>query len=109
MRLRFGDGTPLSREVAWYDLTIAPELADWNVEGSAYHYIQRVCDIRLKDAEQTVEAVLASAVECRAFGFATPLPCLLFKRRTRALSGQIVEYVEGTFRGDAYIYRLKLT
>jgi GntR family transcriptional regulator len=30
------------------------------------------------------------------------------KRRTYARSGQIVEYVEGTFRGDAYAYRLTL-
>lgn len=108
VRLRLGDGLPLSRETAWYDLTIAPELASWSAEGSAYEFIQRHCGVRLAEAEQSVEAVLASADECQAFGFTKPAPCLLFKRKTKATTGQIVEYAEGVFRGDAYIYRLTL-
>lgn len=32
-RVRLGDGAPLSREVAWYDLTAAPDLAEWDVVG----------------------------------------------------------------------------
>ncbi len=31
VRLRLGDGMPMTREVAWYDLTAAPALADWDV------------------------------------------------------------------------------
>ena len=27
---------------------------------------------------------------------------------TRVASGALVEYVEGTFRGDAYVYRIEL-
>ncbi|MDI4641007.1 GntR family transcriptional regulator [Rhodoblastus acidophilus] len=108
VRLRLGDGEPLSRETAWFDLTVAPELAGWDVRGSAYHFISDVCGIRLCDAEQTIEAVLSSAEENAAFGFSQPQPCLLIKRRTHAASGQIVEYVEGVFRGDAYSYRTRL-
>ena len=33
VRLRLGDGVPLSRELAWYDLTAAPALAEWDVQG----------------------------------------------------------------------------
>lgn len=109
VRLRLGDGVPMSRETAWYNLTLAPELEGWNVEGSAYDYIQHVCGVRLLDADQSIEAVLSSPVEREAFGLDQPLPCLLFKRRTRAVSGQVVEYAEGVFRGDTYIYQLKLT
>jgi GntR family transcriptional regulator len=109
VRLRLGDGAPMSRETAWYNLTVAPELEDWDVQGSAYHHIQHVCGVRLMDADQSIEAVLSSRVECEAFGIDKPLPCLLFKRRTRTVSGQIVEYAEGVFRGDTYIYQLKLT
>ena len=43
-----------------------------------------------------------------AFGFQTPSPCLLLKRKTLSTTGRAVEYVEGTFRGDAYAYRLTL-
>lgn len=109
VRLRLGDGAPMSRETAWYNLSLVPEIEKWNVEGSAYEHIQHVCGVRLLDADQSIEAVLSSQAECEAFGLAQPLPCLLFKRRTRAVSGQIVEYAEGVFRGDTYIYHLKLT
>jgi GntR family transcriptional regulator len=108
VRIRLGDGIPMSRETAWYDLSIAPDMTRWSIEGSAYDFIQHRCGVRLMDAEQTVEAVMASEVECEVFGFDKPAPCLLFKRKTRSVSGQIVEYVEGVFRGDAYVYRLTL-
>jgi GntR family transcriptional regulator len=109
VRLRFGDGTPLSREVAWYDLSIAPEMAEWDVVGSAYAFLRETCNLRLGSAEQTIEAVESSPIECKVFGFDGKKPCLLMKRKTFTGLGQIVEYVEGTFRGDAYAYRLTLT
>lgn len=108
VRLRLGDGTPLSREVAWYDLTAAPELEDWNVEGSAYRFMTEHSGIALSHGEQTIEAAMSSVEEMEAFDYREPMPCLLMKRRTYSRTGQIVEYVEGTFRGDAYAYRLTL-
>lgn len=108
VRVRLGDGMPLSREVAWYDLTVAPALADWNGEGSAYQYLEIQCGLGLVHAEQSIEAVLSDDVEAGVFGFDQPGPCLLLKRKTYADNGQIVEYVEGTFRGDAYTYRVNL-
>lgn len=108
VRIRLGDNIPLSREVAWYDLTAAPELADWDVEGSAYQFMQLHSGIYLKHGEQSIEAVMSTEVEAEAFGFTQPSPCLLMKRKTFSHSGQIIEYVEGTFRGDAYAYRINL-
>lgn len=108
VRVRLGDGTPLSREVAWYDLTAAPELADWDVVGSAYQYLYERCGIALTRGEQTIEAVMSSAAETEVFEFAEPGPCLLMKRKTYSIAGQMIEYVEGTFRGDAYAYRVTL-
>ncbi|MCL5801044.1 MAG: GntR family transcriptional regulator [Gammaproteobacteria bacterium] len=108
VRLRLGDDVPLSREVAWYDLTAAPDLVDWDASGSIYQFLQAACGIRLVRAEQTIEAVMSTKEEARAFGFAEPAPCLLFKRKTYSGTGQIIEYVEGTFRGDAYVYTINL-
>jgi GntR family transcriptional regulator len=108
VRVRKGDGLAMTREVAWYDLTIAPSLAQWDAMGSAYGYIKTVCGVPLDWAEQSVEAVLSSAQESNTFGFEQPAPCLLFKRKTYTAEQQLVEYVEGTFRGDAYVYKLKL-
>ena len=108
VRLRLGDGIPLSREVAWYDLTAAPDLAEWNIEGSAYRFLSERCGIALSHGEQTIEAVMSSETEAEVFEFPKPSPCLLMKRKTFSVAGQIIEYVEGTFRGDAYAYRLIL-
>ncbi len=108
VRIREGDGVPMTRELAWYDLSLAPEMAFWNGSGSAYERLRDLCRLELGGAEQSVEAVLSSPLESQAFGFDEPQPCLLFKRMTRISSGALVEYVEGTFRGDAYVYRIEL-
>ncbi|MCP5459642.1 MAG: GntR family transcriptional regulator [Gammaproteobacteria bacterium] len=108
VRIRLGDETPLSREVAWYDLAAAPALAEWDVAGSAYQYLHERCGIALTRGEQTIEAVMSSRVEMEVFEFDKPGPCLLMKRKTYSVAGQMIEYVEGTFRGDAYAYRVTL-
>jgi GntR family transcriptional regulator len=107
VRVRKADGTPMTREVAWYDLTLVPALATWDAQGSAYNFIG-IHGVALLHAEQTVEAVQSTDQETEVFGFAAPGPCLLFKRKTFSSNEQLVEYVEGTFRGDAYLYRLQL-
>lgn len=108
VRLRLADDCPMSCEVAWYDLTLAPALAEWDTNGSAYSFLGETCGIRLGHADQSVEAVMSSQDEARVFGFAEPGPCLLLKRHTYTTHNQLIEYVEGTFRGDAYAYRLKM-
>ena len=108
VRVRLADEQAMSREVAWYDLTLAPSLADWDAQGSAYAFLQENCGIHFVNSEQSLEAVMSSEQESQVFGFAQPGPCLLIKRRIYADRQQLVEYVEGTFRGDAYAYRLKL-
>lgn len=108
VRVRLADNVPMTREVAWYDLTAAPALEDWDTSGSIYAFLQEKCGIQLSYADQTIEAVMSSAEEAEVFGFETPSPCLLLKRHTYSTTGQLIEYVEGTFRGDAYVYKLKL-
>lgn len=107
-RVREADGVPMMRELAWYDLTLAPALAEWDGRGSAYDQLRQACGVELGGAEQTVEAVLSSPAESAAYGFETPQPCLLFKRKTHTAAGSLIEYVERTFRGDAYAYRMQL-
>ena len=107
VRVRRGDGMPLSREVAWYDVDAAPWLVDADLSGSVYALL-RERGIGLTHCEQTVEVAMANAEECAVFDYADPQPCLLIKRRSRTRDGALTEYVEGVFRGDAYVYRLTL-
>jgi GntR family transcriptional regulator len=108
VRVRSADGMPMTREVAWYDLSAAPKLADWDTTGSIYSFIQDDCKIKLSWVEQSMEAMLSSEVETKIFGFEHSSPCLFLKRSTYSKENQLIEYVEGAFRGDAYVYRVKL-
>ena len=107
VRVRYGDGTPMSREVAWYNLERAPRLPEADLSGSVYAELARL-GVPLVRCEQTIEAAEPSEEECRIFGFAKPHPCLLIKRRSFGADGDMLEYVEGLFRGDAYTYKLSL-
>ncbi len=109
VRLRSGDDVPMTRECAWYDLTLAPQMADWDGQGSAYDVLRQQCGLILSGATQSVEAVLSTLQEAQDFGLNEPLPCLLFKRKTMSgPSPELVEYVEGLFRGDVYVYQMAL-
>lgn len=110
VRLRFGDDLPLTRENAWYDLGLASAMVNWDGQGSAYDVLRQQCGLTLEGADQTVEAVLSTQEEAKDFGLPEPLPCLLFKRHTWVgESRQLIEYVEGLFRGDVYVYRMPLS
>lgn len=108
VRIRHGDNIPMTREVAWYDLSLAPKLSTWDGSGSIYEYLSKNCDIKLDCAEQAIEAIVSSDIESHVFNFEEPGPCLLLKRKSYSIKNQLVEYVEGTFRGDIYTYRINL-
>lgn len=105
VRVRMADGVPIAREVAWYDLSAAPALENWDTSGSVYAFLQEKCDILLVRAAQSIEAVMSAPEESEVFGFEQASPCLLLKRHTYSSTDQLIEYVEGTFRGDTYVYK----
>jgi GntR family transcriptional regulator len=108
VRVRYGDGVPLSREVGWYNLAEAPELEHGDLSGSLYAFLAETSRKPLIYGDQTVEATHPSQEECEIFGFEEPVPCLLIKRSSYTHGNVMMEYVEGLFRGDAYSYRLRL-
>ena len=108
-RVRYGDEIPMSREVAWYNLSLAPALETGDLTGSVYAFLAEHCDARPVSCDQTIEAATPTQQECELFAFDEPVPCLLIKRHTFAEGSSMVEYVEGLFRGDMYSYRLKLS
>ncbi|PZU08058.1 MAG: GntR family transcriptional regulator [Sphingomonas sp.] len=107
VRIRLGDDVPLSRETAWYSLDAAPFLEGADLEGSIYGQLAAEGLIPAH-CDQTIEATPPTQSERDIFGFEEAVPCLLIKRRTYLRDGPMVEYVEGVFRGDTYIYRLRL-
>lgn len=108
VRVRYADDIAMTREEAWLNLALAPQLKDWNGQGSSYEFLRLSCGIDFTHATQTVEAVNSSAADDAAFGFSQPQPCLLLKRKAYTGQQQLIEYVEGTFRGDLYTYQVEL-
>jgi len=51
---------------------------------------------------------MSTQLETKAFNYSAPGPCLLVKRKAINADNKLVEYVESTFRGDAYAYRVQL-
>ena len=107
IRIRLGDNIPLSREVGWYNVTAAPDLAKADLSGSVYAFLAAQ-GVPVVSCDQIIEAATPSKDECRVFGFSEPVPCLLLKRSSYTHGHMMIEYVEGLFRGDIYSYRLKL-
>ncbi|MET0366414.1 MAG: GntR family transcriptional regulator [Sphingobium sp.] len=107
IRIRSGDDQPLTVESAWYSLDVAPTLEQADPTASILAELARN-GLSLAYCDQTIETAMPNAFESEAFGFTKPTPCLLIKRRSHLQSGAMVEYVEGLFRGDAYVYRLRL-
>jgi GntR family transcriptional regulator len=107
--VRSGDGVPMSREIAWYNIRAVPALETGDLSGSVYAFLAQHDGGRLVRCEQTVEATLPTAAECEIFAFDAPLPCLLIKRHSYNQHSTMIEYVEGLFRGDVYRYRLNLS
>lgn len=107
VRVRYGDDQPLTVESAWYSLEVAPHLETADANGSIYAQLAGA-GLPLDYCDQSIETAMPTEAESDIFGFATPTPCLLIKRRSYVKGGAMVEYVEGLFRGDAYVYRVRL-
>jgi len=96
-RLRLAGGLPVAREVAWYDLSLAPQMALWPGDGSAYVFLREHCNLVPAWATQSVDEVTSSGEDAQALGLAAPAACLLLKRQTFVAGGQQVEYAERIF------------
>ncbi len=104
-RLRLADGLPLAIETAYLPLSLCPNLLehDFTAE-SLYAVLEQDYGLRLTQAEQTIEAALASPRELELLQLTPPAPVMRMQRLTWA--GTVpVEYVVSAYRGDRYKFR----
>jgi len=106
-RVRSGDDVPLSIETAWYSLDLAPFLSSSNLNASIYEQLAEH-DLPLVYCDQTIQTSYPNTAESSIFGFSEPKPCLLLKRKSYLRDHNMVEYVEGLFRGDSFTYKMRL-
>ena len=108
-RLRLSDEVPLAIETAYLPYAKFPGLLQHNFENeSLYQVLEQDYGIKLVQAEQTLEAKLASSYEIEMLSLKPPSPVLKMQRLTYNQEGEPVEYVLSTYRGDRYKFRSTL-
>jgi GntR family transcriptional regulator len=108
-RIRLSDGMPLAIETAYLPHALFPDLLrhDFSAE-SLYDVLEHSYKLRLLQAEQTIEAALATLRESELLQIMPPAAVLKMQRVTQTSDGVLVEYVESAYRGDRYKFHSTL-
>ena len=102
-RVRMADTVPMGVECSYLPLRLCPDLLQTFDPGtSLYHALSVLYGIHIVVSDEVVEAGLVSAEEARHLRIPKGSPVFLFTRTSYVESGQAVEYVKSTFRGDRY-------
>ena len=100
-RLRFGDHEPLIIERSYFVYDLFHPLIEHDLENqSIYEVLYRETDIRLEDAKQTIEAVLATPADAKLLDIDPGAPLLLIKRIIKTKDGRFFQYSKDLYRSD---------
>ncbi|MBP2063954.1 GntR family transcriptional regulator [Streptomyces iranensis] len=108
-RLRLASGEPMAIETTHLSAKRFPALRRSLVKyTSLYTALAEVYDVRLAEAEETIETSLATPREAGLLGTDVGLPMLMLSRHSRDASGEPVEWVRSVYRGDRYKFVARL-
>jgi GntR family transcriptional regulator len=111
-RLRLADGEPMSIDTSHLPARRFPGLRrQLERHASLYETLRTGYGIRLAEAEETIETVLADPHDARLLDVDPGIPLLLLSRHAIDSTGQPVEWAQSWYRGDRYkfITRLRRT
>lgn len=102
-RLRLANGEPMAVETAHLAARRFPGLRrQLDRYASLYEALSSAYDVRLAEAEATIETVLATPNEARLLGIDVGLPLVLHCQHSFDGDGHPVEWVRSLYRGDRY-------
>jgi GntR family transcriptional regulator len=102
-RLRLADRETMAIETLHVRQALVPGLTAADLEqGSFYELLRERYGIVIAGGIQTIEPTVTSEEESEALGVPLHSPAFLFERFSRAETGEIVEFVQSTYRGDRY-------
>src|SRR5689334_12239161 len=108
-RLRLASGEPMAIETTHLSAKRFPALRRSLVKyTSLYTALAEVYDVRLAEAEETIETSLATPREAGLLGTDVGLPMLMLSRHSLDAHGQPVEWVRSVYRGDRYKFVARL-
>ena len=110
-RLRLGDGVPMGLQTAYYVLPEGQTITRQELEeyGSMYRILQEKFHLIPTEADETLEAALATQREAFLLQVEPGSPLLLSERTTYSQFRRVIEFVRILYRGDRYRYFAKLT
>ncbi|PRY02052.1 GntR family transcriptional regulator [Allonocardiopsis opalescens] len=108
-RLRMADGEPMAIETAHLAARRFPGLRrQLDRYASLYEALATVYDVRLVEAEASIETVLATPNDAQSLGVDVGLPLVLLCQHSFDASGHPVEWVRSLYRGDRYKFVTRL-
>jgi GntR family transcriptional regulator len=106
-RLRYCDDTPAAIEESYFSASLCPGLeAEDVVTHSLYTLLESRYRLVLDHADQTMEAVGATAYEAYLLRIAVQTPVALVRGVTYLTDGRPVEHFKVVYRGDRFCFRL---
>jgi GntR family transcriptional regulator len=102
-RLRLADRETMAIETLHVRESLVPGLTAADLErGSFYELLRERYGIVIAGGIQTIEPTVTNEEESEALGVPLHSPAFLFERFSRSETGEIVEFVQSTYRGDRY-------
>ena len=109
-RIRQANTLPMGIECSSLPLRLCPDLLEtFDPRNSLYETLSERYGINMAVADEIAEAGLADSEAARLLRIAKGSPVFLFTRISYVQSGQPIEYVESTYRGDRYKIVNRLT
>jgi GntR family transcriptional regulator len=108
-RLRLADGEPMSIDTSHLPARRFPGLRkQLNRHSSLYEALGSAYGVRLTEAEETIETVLADPHSADLLAVDIGMPLLLLSRHAVDVTGEPVEWAQSWYRGDRYKFVTRL-
>jgi GntR family transcriptional regulator len=109
-RIRYVENEPFAAERSYLALRTGERLLERSFDEtfSIYRYLAAEEGISLARAEHAIEARLADRATASSLRIRAGSPVLFIRGTTYAGNGQPVEYLEGSYRGDRYTFRVNI-
>ena len=108
-RLRLMDGEPTTLERAYLPHEYCPNILENDFsKNSLYEVLAIKYGLSPDNADQEIEAALATPDVARLLNLEQPSVVLVFHRETRSKDGRVIEYVDSELRADRFRFYTNL-
>jgi GntR family transcriptional regulator len=108
-RLRLASGDPMALERVYLPTRLVHGLPEMDLTGSLYELLADTYGLRLHNAVQSLEAVLADPEEAAVLHVPLGSPLLAMTRVSYSAAGEPIEYVRSLYRADRYRFTVTLS